>query len=300
MKMKNVGKSKPRVNPSTGRTTRREDDLRSSSKGVSHIDFVVAAGLFIVVFVIVVQSITNYLTTAENTAEINALTGRSLSLLDVADHGFFPENWTGNETLERLGLSTRTYRFYVLVNNSKERLYNQSQNVTDIASELVSFDYVNFGFGDVDINSTTIYDSSENLVPYSIQNTRITFSTPVLTNETKYFLVYFDDDSNFTNRSAVVSGSDLINESFQAVYALKAVQYRKLQALGGSNYTLVSNSTGTGDFRIAISDLATGTEIFSYGGEVPRRGNVVALQRYVVYQNSTAGVRTGKLIAQTW
>ena len=79
------------------------------------------------------------------------------------------------------------------------------------------------------------------------------------------------------------------------------LQYKKINELGNSNYTLVKNSTDIkNNFKITISDADTNATVLAYGPALPRIGNIIALQRYAVYQNSTAGIRNGKIIVNVW
>jgi hypothetical protein len=275
--------------------------FRVSDKGLVQIDFIIAAALFIIVFALVVQLINTFFTTAEGTAEINTLTSQATSLLSVADFSYVPSDWTGSGDVDRIGFFSRAYRFYIAVDNSQTFYLNQSQSVTDLTNELVSFLYSDIGFTNIDVNSTEIYlDGSR--VPYNINGYNITFRTDIAANTKKIFTVYFDDDSNFTSRSVTINGNNTITETVHFVQPIPVIQYRKLQTINASNYSAVRDSLGIDDFNIVLQDIDTNpvSTFFSYGGEVPRSGNVIAMQRNHVYQNSTAGIRNGRLIVKTW
>lgn len=273
----------------------------NNRKGLVQVDFIVAAALFIVVFGLIVQLVTNYFTTAESTAEINTLTGEALSLLGVADFGYTPDGWSSSGDVDRLGLASRAYRLYIAVDNSKPFYLNQSQNATDLTNELVSFLYSDLGFANIDTNSTEIYESGAR-VPYNINGNNITFRTDISANTAKTFTVYFDDDSNFTSRSAGIDGNNTITETVHFVQPISVLQYRKMQTLNASNYTAVRNSLGVNDFSLLLEDTDTNpvSAFFFYGGEAPRSGNVIALPRHSIFQNSTAGIRNGKITVKTW
>lgn len=272
-----------------------------SDKGVVQMDYIVAAALFITVFALVVQLLTNFFTTAESSAEINTLTAEAESLLSVADFGYTPSNWSGSGTVDRIGFFSQAYRFYIVVENSKQFYHNQSLNVTDLTNELVSFLYSDLGFRGININSTEMYLDGVR-VPYNINDDNITFRTNIDANTNKTFIVYFDDDSNFTSRSVSIDGNNTITETAQFVQPVPVIQYKKLQAINGSDYVSVRDSLGLDDFSITIQDIDTNpvSTFFSYGGEVPRSGTVIAIQRNHIFQNSTAGIRNGRLVVKTW
>jgi len=270
-----------------------------SSKGLMHVDYIIAAGIFIVVFGVVVHTTISYFTTAESAADISVLTGHAYSLLSIIDYGFEPPSWNGTGSLERLGLATRAYRFVIVVNNSQDFYINQSQPVGNLVNELVSFNYSDIE--GVDINSTSVYDGSAE-VPYQINGGNITFRTDINANEVKYFTVYFDDDSNFTSKSTAVNGNNTLREYFLAIQPVNVIQYKKIQILNSSNYTSVKDSISGRDFRITLKNIEVtpNTNFFTYGADVPRSGNVVSMQRYSIFQNSTAGIIDGKVIIQVW
>lgn len=66
-----------------------------------------------------------------------------------------------------------------------------------------------------------------------------------------------------------------------------------------ANYTLLKNATQSRkDFTITILDVDNNTNFMSFGAELPRRGNVVAFQRYMLYQNSSGFVKKGRFTVQ--
>ncbi len=275
--------------------------LQSRKKGAIQIDFIIAIAVFIVVFAVVVQTITAFFTTVESTSQTEVLTAHALSLLGVADFEFTPAGWNGTGDVQRIGLSTRSYRLEIIMSNNQSFLINQSQSVTDLSNELVSFNYSDMGFSGIDVNSTVIYDGSTE-VPYQINGSAITFRRDISANAIKVFILYFDDDSNFSSRSTNITGSNVIGETIYPAYPLTVVQHKKLQALNSSNYSAVMPSLQGRDFRITLynTEVSPNTVFFEYGGEVSRAENVVSVQRYALFQNSTGGVIDGKIVVQTW
>lgn len=265
-------------------------------KGAIQIDFIIAIGIFIIIFALVIQTVTTFFKTSESTAETYALTAQANRLLSLADFGMTPGDWNGTGIPDRIGLATKAFRFYILVNNSKDFYRNQSMQQADISSELVSFNYTSMGFR-IDTNSTVVYDGG-NQLPYSINSDNISFAVPISAGETKTISVYFDDDSNFTSRSVIITGTDYLTETLLAVQPVWVMQYRKISVLNSSNYDALKEKTG--DFHLKLIDLSDSSAFLDFGGVVPRTGNVVALQRYFLFQNSTAGIRNGKIVVQAW
>lgn len=267
-------------------------------KATIQVDFVIAVGIFIIVLGFTVNFMTNYLTTIKDTARMVELRADAFSLLEIADRGFAPENWT--DYPDRIGLATRAYKFTILVNNTKENLVNQNNNVSDLSNELISFNYSSLGFAGVDYNSTAIYYNG-NPVAYNISGDVVTFSTAIEANLTKEFIIYFDDDSAFNDSSTVVSGSNNLTETTYPVEEVTLLQYKKISKLNNSDYSNVKSSIGMkNDFRIKIYDIELNQTFLSYGGSLPRKGDIVSLQRYVLYQNSTGGIRKGRMTIQVW
>jgi hypothetical protein len=201
---------------------------------------------------------------------------------------------------KRLGLATTGYRFEILLNNTKENLVNQSANASDLTSELVSFDYSDLGFSEVDVNSTVILDEDNNTVSYNINGDNITFVTSVNANQTKWFTVYFDIDSNFTSMSTSVSGSNNVTETLYPIEQVNILQYQSIMDLAAANYTIIKNTSDIeNQFNITLDDT-NGTNVLSFGNVTPSEGDIIALQRYVMYQNATGYPRQGKIIVRVW
>jgi hypothetical protein len=99
-----------------------------------------------------------------------------------------------------------------------------------------------------------------------------------------------------------VSGNDNLTETLFAPQPITVLQYKKIQALNSSSYTDVKSSLASDDFRITLQDIQANpvVNVLDYGGVVPAGGNIVSVQRYFVFQNSTAGIRQGKMVVKTW
>ena len=221
-----------------------------------------------------------------------AIYNRTLSAAEIYEHY--------SSGLKRLGLSTKAYRFFIKVNNSLPFQINQSANMTNLTSELVTFNLTDMGFSP-DYNSFAIYNESNSTLPYMLNGSNVTFAAAVNINETKWFTIYFDDDSYFVNASAAITGVNNLTETVFPAASLQLLQYKKINELSNSNYTLIKNGTDIkNSFKITITDADTNASVLSYGPALPRIGNIIALQRYAVYQNSTAGIRNGKIIVNVW
>lgn len=225
-----------------------------------------------------------------------AIYNSSLSASEIREHY--------QQGLNRIGLRTETFRFIVFVNNTKPNLVNTSENASaqTLVNELVRLNLSTFGFGGIDYNSVVIYNETSNQVPFQINGSNITFSANVTVNASRQFTVYFDDDSLFGEKSqAVITQNDNLTETFLPAERISLLQYEKLVQLNQSNYTNVRNTADMeSNFRIKLIDADTNATFIDYGGTIPRKGNIIALQRYAVFQNSTAGIRNGRLTIQTW
>ncbi|MDI6720993.1 MAG: hypothetical protein QMD85_01290 [Candidatus Aenigmarchaeota archaeon] len=270
-----------------------------NEKGFIQIDYAVAFGLFFVIIVLIAQYSTNYFSTVRDNSEILLVRSEALDLLSVSDFPMEPLNWTNEAELKRIGFSTRAYKMLIVVNNTSQFLINRSASVADITSELVTFNYSENGFDNIDINSTVIYDENNNSLAYQISTTNITFSIPINASQARNITVYFDDDSNFTSRSASVTGTNNLTETLFFPERVDVMQFKQIQRIMNANYTLVRNATSSRkDFNIILLDVDRNTNFFSFGDDLPRKGNIVALQKYILYQNSSGFVRKGKLTVQ--
>lgn len=269
-------------------------------KGLIQIDFIISLGLFLVVFAFVMFAATSYFAGLKDASDIVTLRTEALSLLRLSESDFSPSGWNGTTNISRIGLAKKAKTFRVYINNSKPWYINQSLNVTDL-TEIVRINLSLFGLTRHDFNSTSIYSTANASVPYQRDADNISFSVSVNALAVTYVTVYIDDDSNFTGSSSSVSGGDDLNELVMPAENIGILQYNKIQRLNQSSYSFVKNSTmSAADFSIRITDYVTGQTFVDYGGIVPRSGNVVSLEKLVFFQNSTGGVRKGRLLVRTW
>lgn len=272
--------------------------LRQAMKASVPIDYILAIGVFLALFAYLINYTTGYYSTIKEMAEITVLRSEALNLLGIADRGYEPENWT--TAPERIGLQSYAYRFYILVNNTADYKINQSESVINIDDELVKFNLSDLGH-DIDMNSIAIYDENNNQFPYQRAGDNITFKTDINASQSKFFLVYFDDDSNFTSMSTSISGNNNITEKIYPVEKFSLVQYKNIQKLNSSSYTTVKDNCDIeNDFQIQIYDIDKNQIFIEYGGTPARAGNVIALSRYIVFQNSTAAINNGKITVKVW
>lgn len=273
---------------------------KSSQKGLVQVDYMISLGLFFVVFSFLIFGLTSYFVNVKDTLDIVNLRAEALSLLRLAESDYTPSGWNGTGNVSRVGLATAAKRFSVAVNNSKPFYINQSLNVTDL-TEVVRLNLSQIGFQRHDFNSTAVYNTANVSIPFQRNGDNISFTVSVNSFAVTYVTVYIDDDSNFTGASVSVSGSDTLNEIVTAPERLDVLQYNKIQRLSISDYLAVKNSTKIrGEFHIKLTDTVTKSVFLDYGGTEPRSGNVISLDRMVLFQNATGGIRRGKLAVQTW
>ena len=122
-------------------------------------------------------------------------------------------------------------------------------------------------------------------------------------NETQIFTVHFSEGSVFPPRSrALIAGNNnTINETVLYLERMPLLQYNKLVHLNQSNYTKVKDSSDIeNDFNLLLEDADTNVTLVQFGKDVPKRGNVVALRRFALFQNATGAVRNGRLTIRVW
>ncbi len=218
----------------------------------------------------------------------------TLSAADILNHSAYERR------LDKIGLKSRAYRFLVKVNNSKAYWYNQSASHATLTNEIVSVNLNNI-LTQYNINSTTIYDSSNNTVSYRIDGTNVSFAVSSIgANATQWYMIYADDDGIFANLSKAITGTDNMSETVIGPEEISVLDNLKLAALNASSYNLTRNATGFANFRIRLYDINSTSNYIQIGDAPPRRGDIVALQRYFIYQNSTGGIRPGRITVQTW
>ncbi len=208
--------------------------------------------------------------------------------------------WAYENLLDRIGLTTKAYRFFVIVNNSGSYWKNQSQTVETIGNELVRLNFTEIGYG-ADIPSLYILEANGSRAGYEIDGNTVTFRTAINANSAKNFTVYFDDDSNFPEQTQSLAGVDNLSEVIEPVQMISVIQNRKMTFLTNANYSRVKNSTGIPrDFGIRMNDVDANNNVFDFGPPEPPSGNVVAYRRFALYQNATGAVRKGRVTIQVW
>lgn len=256
-------------------------------KGISQVDFIVAAGIFILAVSFSVNYTIDFLIQPKEVADVATLRARAANILDAVSN----ENTA-------LSLQTTGYRFVIKVQNTQNFLINDSNLITDLPSEIVKFSFGLFNFTHADYNSTAIYFNGTRFT-YRKFLDRILFNISIGSFKSKNFTVYFDDDSNFTNSSiAPVIGSNMLKEVTTPLEPVKIFQYRKIQNLMNANYTQLK-MLAQGDFKVEIIDSKT-QEMFEIGGAKRERGDVVVLSKEIIFQDATADIRNGELKVYTW
>ena len=64
-----------------------------SSKGIVHIDYIIAAGAFLIAFAFVVQYTITYFENVREISDIVAVRSEAIELLGIVDRGFLPKDW---------------------------------------------------------------------------------------------------------------------------------------------------------------------------------------------------------------
>jgi len=250
-----------------------------SSKGTVQVDYVFAVSAFILIFALIIQYTTSYYTKTNELTDIMLLRSDAMSILSITDcDEAYP------------CLQSHAYSFYILVNNTQENLINQSHSVSDLLDELVIFNLDDI-YENPDPNSIVIYYNNTS-VNYQRSDREITFKTDINASHAQWFTVYFDDDSNFADRSTSVVGNDNLTEKVYPIEKIYLLQYRKLEQLKNSGYA-------SSNLHLTIYNENNQT-FFAYGSDVPKRGNVVALQKNLAYQDSIGNVEFGKFVVQVW
>ena len=203
----------------------------------------------------------------------------------------------------KLGLMTKIYEFTLEVNNSLPYYKTPAASAVDLTNELVEINFSQLGFSDIDFNSIRVYEGS-NPVACAVNSAAKTlnFTVSLAANQSRYFTILFDDDSNFTAPFCddAISGVDNLSEIYYPIEGKKVLQYRKLAALNESSYELMKSSVRMSyNFNLTLFD-ENESIVFSYGKKIPRIENVYSFETSVMYQNSTGDLRSGKLRIYVW
>lgn len=222
-----------------------------------------------------------------------AIYNRSLSASEVEEHF--------HRGLKRIGLQSTAYRFIVVVNNTA-RFYNDGSTVRALTNESVLLNFSSI-FPETDINSVIIYNQTGGIIDHYVHGMNVSFTTNISANEVQTFTVYFSKGSVFPPRSKnlIIGNNNTINETIFYLEKIPVLQYNKLVHLNQSNYTRIRNTSDIeNDFNILLEDADTNATLIQFGKEVPKRGNVVALRRFALFQNATAAIRNGRLTIKVW
>src|SRR3990167_1210481 len=82
-----------------------------TQKGIMQIDYIVAVGMFIIVFALVLQYVSNYFSTVGDSTNIRVMTAQATGLLSVVERGYYPDNWpqqTANDSVLLMHLDNST------------------------------------------------------------------------------------------------------------------------------------------------------------------------------------------------
>lgn len=199
----------------------------------------------------------------------------------------------------KIGLAADSYKIDVLLNNT----------IDDLSNERVTLNFDEIGFPDADINSVTVYNDTGSIMACNVSESVLTFSSQISNQTAKWFTIWFSKNttSNFSSAAcnSTIVGSDNLtainrNESFFPAQKKRVVQYSKLSALNRSIYTIMKLlSDQKYDFHLSLKNLS-GDIILEYGEDIPTKGDINALQRSIVYQNSSAGINNGFLYIYMW
>lgn len=265
-------------------------------KGATQVDYVIALGIFIMAFGLIVTLTTDYYTNVTEISKIVVLRSGAIDMMDSLGREPLPLQWTTGPDV--LGLGGSAYSFYILVNNTSPHYNNTGVTAQNLSGELVSFNYSQLS---IDVNSTVIYNETGHIVPYNMSGNIITFNVSVNAGEVKWFTVYYDDTSNFTARNISIQGANNLTEKIYPAREIAVIEYREIQKLQNAAYTSVKSSIGMKDeFSVEVFNTVTNETFMAFGGTAPTRGNVISLERPVVFQNSTAAIIRGKIIVKVW
>ncbi len=222
-----------------------------------------------------------------------AIYNRTLSDSEVREHY--------QRGLRRLGFRGSTYRFTVIVNNTQKFYVNNSpQMALNNESVLLNFSEILPG---ADVNSVVIYNETNGIVDQYVHGMNVSFTLNLSSGQAALFTVYASAGTVFPPRSAplIVGNNNMINETVLAAEKIPVIQYNKLVHINQSNYTALRESLDIeNDFNILVEDADANTTLVQFGKEIPKRGNVVAMRRYALFQNATAAIKNGRITMRIW
>lgn len=200
--------------------------------------------------------------------------------------------------IKRIGLNTDVYRIIVEVSNIRPYYKNQGQPSSDMNNELAYVDLSSYP--EIDFDSVSVYNSTDE-ISYQRQGTFIIFSASVAINANSTYFVYFSSGTEFNEKNTTITGNDNLTEIIYPAEKIPALGYEKMRNLNRTSVEFVKNSTiFDRDFEISLVDYATGEQYWRFGDDAPKRSDIYALQRYVMYQNETAGIKQGQILVKLW
>jgi hypothetical protein len=112
---------------------------------------------------------------------------------------------------------------------------------------------------------------------------------------TTIYTIWFDDNSNFTDRSTTISGNDNISQIVWGAEPVWIVQQKALQNLSAAVY---NETKEYHDFKIRILDGSS--TIFEYGQIPPTSETITTASKPVFYQKPNADIGLGELRIEVW
>jgi hypothetical protein len=244
----------------------------------SHIDYVIAAGVFLGAFLFLTAFVGNYASSSFAAIQTTNLRENALAVLSGVERN------EGGTKITDFGLGTDAYSFQLILDNRDSQAKNDSS----------SFKLSDAGYGSADKNSVSIQDG-DSILQFALGGDLFTFNAEAPPGK-KAIAVWFDDDSAFEPHSTTIfTVPDEVNHTLGPVERSRVVQYKLLQALSALPYGSIKEGF---DFRLRLISTS-GQEYFSYG-LAPPQSNVIALQRPALFQTATAGVIKGYMVAEVW
>jgi len=236
------------------------------------IDYAIGVGIFLIAIMFVVSFVYSWTISSQQTMENSALAQRLNNIISIADREFI-----SNESIPLIGLTSKAYRLAVkAVNNLGQDIFNESLDI-DFQP-----------FIPVDMNSIIVYDGNEQM-NYEIIGNSIKSRYNITAGETKYFIVYFDDDSSFPySGSSIGPTQNNITEQMISLESIWIIDQRSLLMLSGLNY---SNLSKDGNFLINIT--INESERFVYGKKPV--GVIAKAERVIPFQESNRTISIGKI-----
>jgi hypothetical protein len=270
-------------------------------KGQAQMDYIIAISIIFLVMVFMVNFTTSYVSTIKDSSDAAIIRSQTYYLLGMLERGPEPANWTQDTSapLRRMGLRTDAYRFTVELRNEKGYYSDNNRHPQNLANETV---YINFSriYPGADMGSVTIYYNGSE-IRYARQDKLVYFNTSVPAHQNRSYNVYFTAGTNITEKNTTLAGDDELTEVIFPVEKIDLLGYENLYSLNQSSVENIINSTGFDrEFELVLNDADSNATYWRYGGPVPRRADIHATQRYMLYQNESGGIRPGQFIVKLW